>query len=120
MPEIQEGLTYVIGEHPSVKDDWAVVHLLKEPYKDILVKFGDVGFGSENPDGTIACTFNYDIIEDAGHLLKDLEVDVAFNNLLGDIAIDIISTNLDTAFKDKDEDGTDIYENRTENIEVPD
>lgn len=121
MREVQEGITYnIISDHPDVKDDWAIVEILEPPYENILIKFGEISFGSVGADEMLECSFNYELIKSAKHTEPELGSDVEFNNLLGDIAINIISNNLDTAFKDKDEDGTDINENRAENFEVPD
>ena len=107
-----EGVDYVIGNHPKIKDpNWSAVTILKEGYNGIVVQFGKLGFGQAHDDGTLDCSFDYDIIELAGHDLMKLSADKKFSNLLGDVVMNILWEDL------KSEEGTVEENDNTNNLD---
>jgi len=72
--------------------DWTGIKLLDEKYKDIVVKYGKVGFAKdENPDGTLPMKFDYDILQNPGQIDIDKN---EFIDYIGDILLEILEKQL--------------------------
>jgi len=97
-----EGLDYCFI-YP--KDDTTAVHirLLDGKYKDTVFKYGKVKFKEENEQ--MYLLFAYDVIESTVDSPKKLEKDMDFKNYLGDLLVEIMSSNIEQEVID--ETGTD-------------
>jgi len=97
-----EGLDYCFI-YP--KDDTTAVHirLLDGKYKDTVFKYGKVKFKEENDQ--VYLLFAYDVIESKVDSPKKLEKDMDFKNYLGDLLVEIMSSNVEQEVID--ETGTD-------------
>ena len=86
------------------KDDSQAVHikLLDGPYKDTVYKYGRVGFEEKNEQ--VYLQFKFDVIE-SNIKIKKLEKDLEFKNYIGDLLVEIMSSNIDAEIID--ETGTD-------------
>lgn len=84
-----ESLDYQVNNHDE--EGWSDVTILREPWKGIIIKYGALKFGEANDDGTLNTTFQYDIIDLAGHNIHKLESDRIFVNFLGDVLINILA-----------------------------
>lgn len=87
------------------KEDKASVHikLLDGPYKDTIFKYGKVKFKEENEQ--VYLLFAYDVLESIVSKPKKLEKDGDFKNYLGDLLVEIMSSNIEQEIID--EVGTD-------------
>ena len=103
-----EGLDYCFI-YP--KDDTTAVHirLLDGKYKDTVFKYGKVKFKEENDQ--VYLLFAYDVIESTVDSPKKLEKDMDFKNYLGDLLVEIMSSNVEQEV---------IDETGTDNIKKPD
>ena len=103
-----EGLDYCFI-YP--KDDTTAVHirLLDGKYKDTVFKYGKVKFKEENEQ--VYLLFAYDVIESTVDSPKKLEKDMDFKNYLGDLLVEIMSSNVEQEV---------IDETGTDNIKKPD
>jgi len=103
-----EGLDYCFI-YP--KDDTTAVHirLLEGKYKDTVFKYGKVKFKEENDQ--VYLLFAYDVIESTVDSSKKLEKDLNFKNYLGDLLVEIMSSNVEQEV---------IDETRTDDIKKPD
>lgn len=97
-----EGLDYC---YIYPKDDGSSVHikLLEGPYKNTIFKYGKVKFKEENEQ--LYLLFAYDVIESTVSKPKKLEKDEAFKNYIGDMLVEIMSSNMEQDIID--EAGTD-------------
>ena len=103
-----EGLDYCFI-YP--KDDTTAVHirLLDGKYKDTVFKYGKVKFKEENEQ--VYLLFAYDVIESTVDSPKKLEKDMDFKNYLGDLLVEIMSSNVEQEV---------IYETGTDDIKKSD
>lgn len=87
------------------KDDAQSVHIrfLEGPYKGTVYKYGKVKF-KEEVDG-LHLLFAYDVLESPVKKPKKLEKDDDFKNYIGDLLVDIMSSNMEQDIID--EAGTD-------------
>lgn len=87
------------------KDDSTGVHirLLDGPYKDTVFKYGKVKF--EEKEDQMYLLFAYDVLESTVDSTKKLEKDIDFKNYLGDLLVEIMSSNVEQEVID--ETGTD-------------
>jgi hypothetical protein len=87
------------------KDDETSVHikLLDGQYKDTIFKYGKVKF--EEKDGLMYLLFAYDVLESTVAKPKKMEKDKAFKDYLGDLLVEIMSSNMEQDIID--ETGTD-------------
>jgi len=92
------------------KDDNTAVNikLLEGPYKDTIFRYGKVKFKEENE--LVYLLFAYDVLE--SHVLESpmmkpakLEKDDTFKNYIGDLLVEIMSSNIEQEVID--EAGTD-------------
>lgn len=77
------------------KDDSTAVHirLLDGPYKDTVFKYGKVKF--EEKDEQMYLLFAYDVLESTVNSPRKLEKDMDFKNYLGDLLVEIMSSNVE-------------------------
>jgi hypothetical protein len=87
-----EGLDYCFI-YP--KDDTQAVHIkfLDGNYKDTVFKYGKVKF--EEKDEQVYLLFAYDVLESTVDKPKKLEKDEAFKNYIGDLLVELMSSNLE-------------------------
>lgn len=87
-----EGLDYCFI-YP--KDDGTAVHirLLEGPYKGTTFKYGKVKFKEENEQ--MYLLFGYDVLESTVSKPKKLEKDETFKNYIGDLLVEIMSSNME-------------------------
>jgi hypothetical protein len=89
------------------KDDQQTVHirLLDGPYKDTTFKYGKVKFKEENDQ--VYLLFAYDVLESPVKKPAKLEKDDDFKNHIGDLLVEIMSSNVEQEIID--EAGTDDF-----------
>jgi uncharacterized protein YwqG len=82
------------------KEDEAAVHikLLDGPYKDTTYKYGRVSF--EEKDEQVYLQFKFDVIESTIKT-KTLEKDLDFKNYIGDLLVEIMSSNIEQEIIDE-------------------
>jgi hypothetical protein len=87
------------------KEDGQAVHirLLEGPYKDTIFKYGKVKFEEINQQ--MHLQFGYDVLESTVKKPRKLEQDEDFKNYLGDLLVEIMSSNMEQEIID--ETGTD-------------
>ena len=87
------------------KDDKSSVHIkfLDGPYKDTIFKYGKVKFKEENEQ--VYLLFAYDVLESTVKKPSKLEKDDDFKNYIGDLLVEIMSSNMEQEVVD--ETGTD-------------
>ena len=87
------------------KNDGQAVHikLLEGTYKDTLFKYGKVKFKEENDK--VYLLFAYDVLESTVDKPKKMEKDADFKNYLGDLLVELMSSNIEQEVID--ETGTD-------------
>jgi hypothetical protein len=83
------------------KDDAQSVHirLITGPYKDTIFKYGKVKIEEKNDLAYLL--FAYDVIESIVDKPKKLEKDEAFKNHIGDLLVEIMSSNIDEEIIDE-------------------
>jgi hypothetical protein len=97
-----EGLDYCFI-YPKNDDTTVHIKLIEGPYKDTIFKYGKVKF-KEEPDG-MHLLFAYDVLESKVEKPKRLEKDTDFKNYIGDLLVNIMSSNVEQEIID--ETGTD-------------
>ena len=87
------------------KDDAQAVHIkfLEGQYKGTVFKYGKVKFKEENEQ--VYLLFAYDVLESPVDKPKKLEKDESFKNYIGDLLVEIMSSNIEQEVID--ETGTD-------------
>ena len=97
-----EGLDYCFI-YP--KDDKTAVHIkfLEGTYKDTIFKYGKVKFKEENEQ--VYLLFAYDVLQSPVKTPAKLEKDDDFKNYIGDLLVEIMSSNMEQEVID--ETGTD-------------
>ena len=87
------------------KDDKSSVHIkfLEGVYKDTIFKYGKVKFKEENDQ--VYLLFAYDVLESPVKKPAKLEKDNDFKNYIGDLLVEIMSSNMEQEVID--ETGTD-------------
>ena len=63
------------------------------PYKDTIFKYGKVKFKEE--DQQMYLLFGYDVLESKVSKPKKLEKDEDFKNYIGDLLVEIMSSNIE-------------------------
>ena len=83
------------------KDDIQTVHikLLDGPYKDTIFKYGKVKFKEENEQ--VYLLFAYDVLESPIMKPKKMEKDEAFKNYIGDLLVELMSSNIEQEIIDE-------------------
>jgi len=87
------------------KNDKTSVHIkfLEGAYKDTIFKYGKVKFKEENEQ--VYLLFAYDVLESPIKKPAKLEKDDTFKNYIGDLLVEIMSSNIEQEVID--EAGTD-------------
>jgi hypothetical protein len=89
------------------KDDKTAVNIkfLEGPYKDTIFKYGKVKFKEENDQ--VYLLFAYDVLESPVKKPAKLEKDDDFKNYIGDLLVEIMSSNIEQEVSD--ETGTNYF-----------
>ena len=70
------------------EQDQTLVGIKEGKFAGVVYKYGKVGFGEENPDGTKPLQFQYDIVDNNGIQREQFGDD--FFTLIGDILVEVI------------------------------
>ena len=82
---------YVFAQRQQ--DDYTCIKLTEGKYKDIIYKYGNVGFKPVEDDEKMSVIFDYNILRNP----NDVDVDTEeFINYIGDILIDLVEEQLAT------------------------
>lgn len=83
------------------KDDGSSVHIkfLEGPYKNTTFKYGKVKVKEENDQ--VYLLFAYDVLESENFKPKKLEKDESFKNYIGDLLVEIMSSNIEQEIIDE-------------------
>ena len=89
------------------KDDKTAVNIkfLEGPYKDTIFKYGKVKFKEESEQ--VYLLFAYDVLQSPVKTPAKLEKDDDFKNYIGDLLVEIMSSNIEQEVSD--ETGTDYF-----------
>ena len=76
--------------------EWTALRLteLTEEYKDIIYKYGKVEIKEDKENDNASLQFNYDVLVSPTIPKEDLEEDIDFKNLMGDILHHLIEEQL--------------------------
>lgn len=86
-----EGRDYILVENDLHEDHFSI-QLAMNGYAGVVYKYGSVRITEEGDRARLS--FAYDIESVPDHLSKEtLKADDAFNNLLGDVLVDILENN---------------------------
>ena len=96
-----EGLDYCFI-YPKEDEETVHIRLMEGPYKDTIYKYGRVAFEEKNDQ--VYLQFKFDVIE-SNIKIKKLEKDLEFKNYIGDLLVEIMSSNIEAEIID--ETGTD-------------
>ena len=99
-----EGIDYCFL-YPKDSED-VRIKLINGVYKDTVFKYGKVKFEEKNDQ--MYLLFAYDVLESTVSKPKKLEKDADFKNYIGDLLVEIMSSNLEQEIID--ETGTDNTE----------
>jgi len=78
------------------EDDWASIMIKDGEYEGIIYQYGKVSVAeSEDENGNMPLSFNYNLIDHSGHNKEDLESSDDFRNTLGDILVEILDEQLE-------------------------
>ena len=72
----------------SKSQDQTLIGIKEGKFAGVVYKYGKVGFGDENPDGTKPLQFQYNIVDNNG--IPREQFDDEFFNLIGDILVEIM------------------------------
>jgi hypothetical protein len=97
-----EGIDYNFI-YPEEDKESVHIKLIDGPYKDTTYKYGKVKFEEKNDQ--MYLLFAYDVIESVVSKPRKLEKDGDFKNYIGDILVEIMSSNIEQEVVD--ETGTD-------------
>lgn len=92
-----EGVDYCFI-YPKEDDKAVHIKLLDGPYKDTTYKYGRVGFEEKNEQ--VYLQFKFDVLESTINT-KKLEKDVDFKNYIGDLLVEIMSSNIEQEIIDE-------------------
>ena len=91
LPTVQKTKKYVFAQRQQ--DDYTCIKLIEDKYKDIIYKYGNVGFKPVEDDEKMSVIFDYNILRNP----NDVDVDTEeFINYIGDILIDLVEEQLAT------------------------
>jgi hypothetical protein len=97
-----EGIDYNFI-YPEEDKESVHIKLIDGPYKDTTYKYGKVKFEEKNDQ--MYLLFAYDVIESVVSKPRKLEKDGDFKNYIGDLLVEIMSSNIEQEVVD--ETGTD-------------
>jgi uncharacterized protein YkvS len=90
-PTEQKTKPYVFAQRQN--DDYTCIKLTEDKYKDIIYKYGNVGFKEVEDKEKLSVIFDYNILKNP----NDIDVDTEeFINHIGDILIDLVEEQLAT------------------------
>ena len=90
-PTEQKTKPYVFAQRQN--DDYTCIKLTEDKYKDIIYKYGNVGFKEVEDKEKLSVIFDYNILKNP----NDIDVDTEeFINYIGDILIDLVEEQLAT------------------------
>jgi hypothetical protein len=97
-PKMIEGLDYC---YIYPKEDKELVHvkILDGEYKDTVFKYGRVGFEEKNDQ--VHLQFNFNVLESTVMDPKVLEKTNDFKNYIGDLLVEIMSSNIEQEIIDE-------------------
>ena len=77
-------------------EQWTGIKLLSTAgdYQNIIYKYGKVEFGEETESGEMPLTFHYDVIYSGSYTEEQLQEDMDFKNLIGDVLTVILERQL--------------------------
>jgi hypothetical protein len=107
-PKMIEGIDYCFI-YPKNDETTVNIKFLTGPYKDTTFKYGKVKI-KEEPDGA-HLLFAYDVLESPVMKPNKLEKDDAFKNYIGDLLVEIMTSNMEQDI---------IDETRADDIKEPD
>jgi hypothetical protein len=92
-----EGVDYCFI-YPKEDEETVHIRLMEGPYKDTIYKYGRVGFEEKNDQ--VYLQFKFDVIESSIKKNK-LEKDNDFRNYIGDLLVEIMSSNIEQEIIDE-------------------
>lgn len=93
-----EGIDYCFI-YPKNDKETVQVKLLEGDYKDTIFKYGKVKFEEKNEQ--MYLLFAYDVLESKVNKPKILEKDDKFKNYIGDLLVEIMSSNIEQDITDE-------------------
>src|SRR6056300_440858 len=92
--DLERCFEYVSSKQEGEK--WTGIKLLPttQDYKGIIYKYGKIEFGEETESGEMPLTFHYDVIYSGKYTEQELQDDINFKNLIGDILTIILERQL--------------------------
>jgi hypothetical protein len=97
-----EGIDYCYI-YPKTDETTVHIKFIDGPYKDTIFKYGKVKIKEENDQAYLL--FAYDVLESTVEKPRKLEKDETFKNYIGDLLVEIMSSNMEQDIID--ETGTD-------------
>ena len=93
-PDIERAYTFVSSKEEGKQ--WTAIKLtdIVGEYSGIVYNYGKVSFGEESEDDEMLLTFHYDVVLSNDITEEELQEDMGFKNLLGDILVDILEKQL--------------------------
>jgi hypothetical protein len=92
-----EGVDYCFI-YPKEDEETVHIRLMEGPYKDTIYKYGRVGFEEKNEQ--VYLQFKFDVIESSIQK-KKLEKNNDFRNYIGDLLVEIMSSNIEQEIIDE-------------------
>ena len=91
LPTVQKTKKYVFAQRQQ--DDYTCIKLVEDKYKDIIYKYGNVGFKPKEDSEEMSVIFDYNVLKNPSGIDYDNE---EFINHIGDILIDLVEEQLAT------------------------
>ena len=94
LSKIDIGRSFILVSDKT--QEWTAVKLTgtTKKYEDIIYKYGKVEIKENKEDDNASLQFNYDVLVSPTISKKDLEEDINFKNLMGDILHHLIEEQL--------------------------
>ena len=86
---------YVFAQRPD--DDYTCIKLVEDKYKDIIFKYGYVGFKPVENDEKMSVIFDYNVLKNPNDIDYDTQ---EFIDYIGDILIELVEEQLATGKMD--------------------
>ena len=85
-------MTKISNKYRTIEgqDSIGNIRILEEKYNGIAVSIGKISIDASEDKETATLQYDYDVLE----LPDEIEIDDEFNQLLGDIIVDILETKL--------------------------
>ena len=94
-PTEQKNKRYVFAQRPD--DDYTCIKLVEGNYKDIIFKYGNVGFKPVEDDEKMSVIFDYNVLKNPNDVDYDTQ---EFIDYIGDILIELVEEQLATGKMD--------------------